>query len=986
MFCIITLIFSLLLRCSVCSDDFRTTNYEELEDVVDIFTRPNVESYTELLFDSERYQMIVGARDYLFRLNLESLRVLEETNWPATPEKLKMCMQKGQTEDDCHNYIRVLLMQGNRIFVCGTNAFSPLCSWRDVNSLSSVHGWEDGVAKCPRNPHANSTALLTTEGDYYIASALDFTSQTHAIYRIMGNQPYLRTVQYDLKWLNEPSFIAAYEIGNFTYFFFREIAVEYINCGKVIYSRVGRMCKNDKGGQFILKDNWTTFLKARLNCSIPGPYPFYYNEIQSIHFDESHQIMYATFTTPENSIYGSAICAFNLSALHKAFSGPLKYQSTPKSSWEKQSVTHNHFQCQSPGSANHLLDSEKYQLADDAVQPIHSRPIYTKELERFTFIVVDIVQTKYHDEIHVIYVATLEGELKKLIRMPNSSESCLIEKMQLFPEGRRQKIKVMKLLKDTNSIYIGTDETVIRIPMQRCERFRSKYDCMSSLDPYCGWNDYSMACATAPNRNPLTTFWEQKPIRCPKPNAPVDGGWGKWSSWLPCSNLKRGSFDEGCLCQKRMCNKPAPANGGSPCEGVEIQVTNCTVHGQWTEWSAWSACSQSCGTAVKVRRRTCGNPAPQHGGHNCIGPDTDEMFCSTNQPCPAFSRLPLDGHWSEWTSWSECSAFCGSGIQTRERRCNDPAPQYGGKECIGCPQDFRICNNHMCPEHRKSSPWSPWLLVNTTKDGYFQQRYRSTCRANVPDINDIRMGHLKKEERFCLEGSNSCLDSAFINIDGGWSEWGTWSICSVTCGSGVQYRERTCDNPSVSGNGADCKGPSRSEKKCENPACDVSEGWDEWTVWSLCDYQNMQHRQRRCNADVPSSKFCSGPSRELRLCVDTAYSVSNQAEEAQSTEEDGVHMEHVILALFCGILVGLASGAIGMYLFKQKKIHDLPHLTPRTADANLYMSNTEWKATRPLNDSTLKTPQKEATIKRNCNGTLTRNLRTPLYSEESFRT
>lgn len=65
----------------------------------------------------------------------------------------------------------------------------------------------------------------------------------------------------------------------------------------------------------------------------------------------------------------------------------------------------------------------------------------------------------------------------------------------------------------------------------------------------------------------------------------------------------------------------------------------------------------------------------------------------------------------------------------------------------------------MCPEHRKSSPWTPWLLVNTTKDGYFQQRYRATCRANVPDVNDIRIGHMKKEERFCLEGSLSCLDS-----------------------------------------------------------------------------------------------------------------------------------------------------------------------------------------------------------------------------------
>lgn len=47
-----------------------------------------------------------------------------------------------------------------------------------------------------------------------------------------------------------------------------------------------------------------------------------------------------------------------------------------------------------------------------------------------------------------------------------------------------------------------------------------------------------------------------------------------------------------------------------------------------------------------------------------------------------------------------------------------------------------------------------------------------------------------------------------------------------------------------------------------------NDGWEEWTVWSLCDYNQEQHRQRKCRIDVPSTKFCSGSSRETRLCVD----------------------------------------------------------------------------------------------------------------------
>lgn len=47
-----------------------------------------------------------------------------------------------------------------------------------------------------------------------------------------------------------------------------------------IFSRVARVCKHDKGGPHSYRDRWTSFLKARLNCSVPGEYPFYFDEIR----------------------------------------------------------------------------------------------------------------------------------------------------------------------------------------------------------------------------------------------------------------------------------------------------------------------------------------------------------------------------------------------------------------------------------------------------------------------------------------------------------------------------------------------------------------------------------------------------------------------------------------------------------------------------------------------------------------------------------
>ena len=32
-----------------------------------------------------------------------------------------------------------------------------------------------------------------------------------------------------------------------------------------------------------MAQNWATYLKVRLNCSIPGEFPFFFNEIQDVY-------------------------------------------------------------------------------------------------------------------------------------------------------------------------------------------------------------------------------------------------------------------------------------------------------------------------------------------------------------------------------------------------------------------------------------------------------------------------------------------------------------------------------------------------------------------------------------------------------------------------------------------------------------------------------------------------------------------------------
>lgn len=98
-----------------------------------------------------------------------------------------------------------------------------------------------------------------------------------------------------------------------------------------------------------------------------------------------------------NSIPGSAICAFNLTAIQAAFNGPFKHQENLGSSWERASSPQHSIHAQCHDTSTHkLFDSSRYQLMDNAVQPTTKDPLYTSQLETITHIAVDVLSTKYH--------------------------------------------------------------------------------------------------------------------------------------------------------------------------------------------------------------------------------------------------------------------------------------------------------------------------------------------------------------------------------------------------------------------------------------------------------------------------------------------------------------------------------------------------------------------------------------------------------------
>ena len=65
------------------------------------------------------------------------------------------------------------------------------------------------------------------------------------------------------------------------------------------------------------------------------------------------------------------------------------------------------------------------------------------------------VKRQENDPVHVIFVATVEGVVKKIGFNTKTKQSCLIEVLRPFESPT--KILNMQLLPKTNSLYISTD-------------------------------------------------------------------------------------------------------------------------------------------------------------------------------------------------------------------------------------------------------------------------------------------------------------------------------------------------------------------------------------------------------------------------------------------------------------------------------------------------------------------------------------------------
>ncbi|XP_052393681.1 semaphorin-4D isoform X1 [Carassius gibelio] len=488
------------------------------------FWEPDVFNYTTLLLSEERGVLYVGAREAVYELNMSNVSVKSnQLPWKVPEREKAMCILKGKSkETDCRNYIRVLqVLDEDTLYVCGTHAFQPLCDYLSLQGFSLQDRGEDGRGKCSFDPAQSFTSVMV-DGELYSGTAYNFLGSEPIISRSSPSQSLLRT-EYSTSWLNEPSFVFADVIregqdspdgdDDKIYYFFTEVSVEYEFFGKLLIPRIARVCKGDLGGQRTLQKKWTSFLKAKLVCSMPE-LNFVFNVVHDVfilkaaHWRDT--IIYGVFTSQWGNVGLSAVCAYNMSSVHEVFSkGKFMQKATVEQSHTKWVRFNGIPPSPRPGACISRLNrrqniSSSLQLPDktlqfvkdhplleDPVLPIGNGPrLITKDVN-YTQIAVERVQALDGNIYDVIFTGTDKGFLHKSLLL--DGEVHTVEEIQLLKNA--EPIKTLLLSsRGSRFLYAGSDSGVVQSPTAFCEKNPSCVDCVLARDPYCAWDPRSAAC------------------------------------------------------------------------------------------------------------------------------------------------------------------------------------------------------------------------------------------------------------------------------------------------------------------------------------------------------------------------------------------------------------------------------------------------------------------------------------------------------------
>ncbi|XP_048027914.1 semaphorin-3F isoform X1 [Megalobrama amblycephala] len=519
----------------------------------------NTSDYRILRMDEDHDRMYVGSKDYILSLDLHDInREPLIIHWPVSPQRKTECVLSGKdTNGECGNFIR-LIEPWNRthLYVCGTGAYNPVCTYvnRGRKPMTAMHlqmpqtrgrtsraaepetvfdetglqeyvfhlepGKEDsGKGKCPYDPKLNSVSALIN-GELYAGVYIDFMGTDSAIFRTLGKNAVMRTDQYNSRWLNDPSFVHVHLIPDSNeknddklYFFFREKSSEMGQSPKS-QSRIGRICLNDDGGHCCLVNKWSTFLKARLICSVPGAdgIETHFDELRDVYIqptqDTKNPVIYGVFSVSGSVFKGSAVCVYSMADIRMVFNGPFAHKEGPNYQWVAYTgkIPYPRPGTCPGGTFTPNMKSTKdypdevinfmrnHPTMYNAVYPVHKRPLVVRTNVDYEFTTITVDQVTAADgNYEVLFLGTDRGTVQKVIVLPRDdlqTEELVLEEVEVFRVPTP--ITTMKISSKRQQLYVASAVGVTHLALHRCDVYgEACADCCLARDPYCAWDGKS---------------------------------------------------------------------------------------------------------------------------------------------------------------------------------------------------------------------------------------------------------------------------------------------------------------------------------------------------------------------------------------------------------------------------------------------------------------------------------------------------------------
>lgn len=513
-----------LPRVYLTSNELKATHTSQLYSL-----SSNPLDYRILLMDEDQDRLYLGCKDYILSLNVNNISQSPlAVHWPASSNKVDECKMAGKDPNNgCGNFVRVIQVYNRtHLFVCGSGAFSPVCTYINRGRKSEDQIFmiesknESGKGRCSFNPQVDTVSFMINE-ELFSGVYIDFMGTDAAIFRSLTKRNSIRTDQHNSKWLSEPVFVGAQLIPDGTdpndaklYFFLREKVTDAHGNTKQIHSRIARICPNDIGGQRSLVNKWTTFLKARLVCSVidDDGTETHFDELQDVFLLETEYpkslLVYGLFTSSSSVFKGSAVCVYNMLDIHTVFNGPFAHKEGPSHQYvpyQGRIPYPRPGTCPGGAFTPNTLSTKDYPdevvtfirnhpTMYNSVYPINKQPLIVRINTDYKYTKIVVDQVKAADgRYHVLFLGTDKGTVQKIVvlsKNTSNKEELILEEIEVFEN--RSAITTMKISSKKQQLYVSSDEGVAQVSFHRCHVYGTACaDCCLARDPYCAWDGKS---------------------------------------------------------------------------------------------------------------------------------------------------------------------------------------------------------------------------------------------------------------------------------------------------------------------------------------------------------------------------------------------------------------------------------------------------------------------------------------------------------------